>query len=105
MAREVNKIIRPTFSDDGEEYRLRVDRADEAPLGKEYYVSVDVGGRQFEAFVPTTTVVMSAGYPVISGTLVGVIGDEVMISLPPSSMGTATWTMSKHDAMELKFAG
>lgn len=102
MSPQTRKIPKPEFSTGGPEYKLRVDRADPVPPGNEYYVSVDIQGRQFEGFVPTSTVIKDSGVAFITGTLVGTIGEQIMISLPPSSMGTATWTMSAEDASRIK---
>ena len=102
MTQQPRKILKPDFETEGEEVRLRVDRADQVPPGNEYYVSVVIENRHFEGFVPTSTIIKDSGGTLIAGTFVGTIGDHIMISLPPSSMGTATWTMSPDDVQKIK---
>lgn len=104
MAFEVTKFSRPVFVTDGGEYKLRIDRADKIPPGNEYYVSVVIDGEQFEGIVPTAAV-QDNGILLVSGTLVGRIGDHVLISLSPSSMGTSTWTIHGEAVEKVKFSG
>lgn len=95
---------KPVFLTDHEEYQLRMDRVDTFPPGNECYVSVVVEGLQFEGIVPLGAILNDSAR-IVSGMRVGSVGQKIIITFSPSSLGTSTWTMLPEHAEKIRVAG
>ena len=98
--------IRRSTSIDGartQECLLKMDEAVPVPLGVESYIVVRVGNRQFEGIVPSEAVRFEAEQPVIPGMRLYLGDGGFVISLPASSMGTATWHMTEEEMHVVEF--
>ena len=73
---------------------LRVGQILEMPLGLECVVSLSTGDLQFEACIPIDNVV-NYDPPTVKSALVDVEGDNAIFAFPPSSLGTAIWSIPK----------
>jgi hypothetical protein len=78
---------------------LRVERIQQMPLGLECVVNLSTGDLQFEACIPIDNVV-NYDPPTVKGALVAVEGDSVIFAFPPSSLGTAVWSIPKSSISE-----
>ena len=83
--------------------RLRMDKAKPFPLGIECYVGVSVGERALQGVVPSHVVRFESECPIIHGLLFKDAGEYFQVKLPPSSMGTYTWQLTREELEAIVF--
>ena len=61
------------------------------PLGHDTFIVMEFGGRQFDALIPSSTIVDNKYAP---ATLVGKNGDRTIVYFPVSNEGRPTWELT-----------
>ncbi len=61
------------------------------PLGHDTFIVMEFGGRQFDALIPTSTIVDNKYAP---ATLAGKNGDRIIVYFPISNEGRPTWELT-----------
>ena len=64
------------------------------PLGHDTFIVMEFGGRQFDALIPTSTIVDNKYAP---ATLAGKNGDRIIIYFPISNEGRPTWLLTESE--------
>lgn len=75
--------------------KLEPDQIIPAPLGHDTYdtyIFMEFGGRQFDALIPTDTIVDNKYAP---ATLAGKNGDKIIVYFPISNEGRPTWLLTE----------
>jgi hypothetical protein len=88
------------FAGEREILDLRVERILAMPLGLECVVGLSTDDLQLEACIPIDNVV-NYDPPTVQGALVAVEGENVIFAFPPSSLGTAIWSVPKSSCKAL----
>lgn len=88
-------IERPTWFDNPESVLISVDPncVKKSPLGNEVSIHLISGDVKFAAVIPSSA--FNESIWKVDAFKVGEVGDNVLISFPPTSMGTATWSVDK----------
>ena len=61
------------------------------PLGHDTFIVVEIGGRQFDALIPSSSLVDDKYAP---AALVGKNGDRTIVHFPVSNEGRPTWELT-----------
>lgn len=88
-------IERPKWFANPESVLISVDPkfVKKSPLGNEVSIHLIAGGVKYAAVIPSSAINESVSK--VDAVKVGEVGDNVLISFPPTSMGTATWSIDK----------
>ena len=61
------------------------------PLGHDTFIVIEIGGRQFDALIPSSSLVDDKYAP---AALVGKNGDRTIVHFPVSNEGRPTWELT-----------
>jgi len=92
---------RPTWLEPPRNIKVKVDEANVKgnPLGIEVSISVTIHGVDFRAVVPESAV--DRGNWTVVASQVGEVDNNVLLTFPSSSLGTATWKVPKSDVQSV----
>ena len=72
--------------------KLEPDQIKPMPLGYDTFIVMEFGGRQFDALIPSDTLVDNKYAP---ATLAGKDGDKIIVYFPISNEGRPTWLLTE----------
>ena len=79
--------------------KLEPDQIKRMPLGHDTFIVINIGGRQFDALIPSSTLVDDKYAP---ATLVGKNGDKTIVYFPVSNEGRPTWELTEAELNSIK---
>ena len=75
--------------------RVNPERVQVWPFGIEADLSLDIGASCFQATVPLHA--LNHDFSTVKAARTGRIGDKVIVSFPPSNLGTSIWHVAEKD--------
>jgi hypothetical protein len=70
------------------------------PLGHDTFIVMKIGGRQYDALIPSST--LEGGNKYAPASLVGKNGDKMILYFPVSNEGRPTWELSEEELASIR---